>query len=168
MTRKTLLERLDGLVVWTGIPALSQRPPRRRPLRWPATLALMLAFGGATIAAVQGFTGKGYWIGYAALMAGFAIGNFTNIFGPLKSPASLVERVDEWDRSALAQAYLVTFGVFAVTVFVGLFAMLWAIAFAPTSLSAKSILILLILLMTILTTTPTAYASWRWRWDEND
>ncbi|MCP4028162.1 MAG: hypothetical protein GY736_17905 [Sphingomonas sp.] len=167
MTRKTLLERLDSLVGWTGIPALSQQPPRRRPLRWPATVALVLAFGGAIIATMQGVISNGYSIGYAALMVGFAIGNFTNIFGPLKPPASLVERVDEWDRSARAQAYLVTFGVFAATVFVGLFVMLWAIAFAPTSLSAKPILILLFLLMTILTTTPTAYASWRWRWDDD-
>lgn len=167
MTRKTLLERLDDLVGWTGIPALSQQPPRRRPLRWPATLALILAFGGAVIATVQGGASNGYWIGYAALMVGFSIGNFTNIFGPLKPPASLVERVDEWDRSARAQAYLVTFGVFAVTVFVGLFAMLWALAFAPASVSAKPVLILMFLLMTILTTTPTAYASWRWRWDDD-
>lgn len=166
MSRKTLLERLDDLVGWTGIPALSQQPPRRRPLRWPATLALVLAFGGAIIATAQGIASTGYWIGYAALMTGFAIGNFTNIFGPLKPPASLVERVDEWDRSVRSQAYLVTFGVFAVTVFVGLFAMLWALAFAPTSLSARPIVILLFLLMTILTTTPTAYASWRWRWDD--
>lgn len=156
MTRKTLLERLDDLVGWTGIPALSQQPPRRRPLRWPATIVLVLAFGGATIATVQGVTGNGYWIGYAALMTGFAIGNFTNIFEPLKPPASIIERVDEWDKSARKQAYLVTFGVLAATVFVGLFAMLWTLAFSPAALSAKSIFILLFLLMTILTTTPTA------------
>lgn len=167
MTRKTLLERLDDLVGWTGIPALSQQPPRRRQVRWPATVALVLAFGGAITATVQGFSSSGYWIGYAALMAGFSIGNFTSIFGPLKPPASLVERVDEWDRSARAQAYLVTFSVFAATAFVGLFAMLWTIAYVPNSLSAKPVLILLFLLMTILTTTPTAYASWRWRWDDD-
>lgn len=166
MTRKSPLERLDDLVFWTGIPALSQQPPRRRSLRWPATLALGLAFGGA-VTAIEA-TGKGYWIGYAALMAGFSIGNFTNIYGPLKPPASVIERIDEWDRSARSQAYLVTFGVFAATVFASLFALLWVVAFAPSSLSPKPIMILLFLLMTILTTMPTAYASWRWRWDDEN
>lgn len=167
MSRKTLLERLDDLVGWTGIPALSQRSPRRRPLRWPATLALVLAFGGAVVATALGIDSNGYWIGYAALITGFSIGNFTSIFGPLKPPASLFERVDEWDRSVRSQAYLVTFGVFAATVFVGLFAMMWAVAFGPISLSLRHISILPFLLMTILTTTPTAYASWRWRWDDD-
>ena len=167
MIRKTFLERLDDLVSWTGIPALSQYPPRRRPLRWPATLALVLAFGGAIAAMALGVNTKGYWIGYTVLMIGFSIGNFTNIFGPLKPPASLFERADEWDRSVRSQSYLVTFGVFAATVFLGLFAMMWAVALVPTSLSLRQFSILVFLLMTILTTTPTAYASWRWRWDDD-
>lgn len=167
MSRKTSLERLDELVCWTGIPALSQRPPRRRSLRWPATLALVLAFGGAITTMAIGATGKGYWIGYIVLMTGFAIGNFVSIFGPVKPPASLVERVDEWDRSVRSQAYLVTFGVFAVTVFAGLFAMLWNITIAPSTSSARQVLTLIFLLMAILTTTPTAYASWRWRWEDD-
>ncbi len=46
MTNQRFFARLDTMVEWTGIPALAKGTPKRRPLRWPATLALALAFGG--------------------------------------------------------------------------------------------------------------------------
>lgn len=164
MTRTTPLHRLDHLVRWTGIPALSENPPRRRPLRWPAASALVLAFGGAAGAAATGFAGRGYWLGYGALITGFTVANIVNIFGPLKPFGAFAERVDEWDRQIRSKAYLAAFALFALTTFVGLLTLLATVVYTPAATS-MAITVLMFLLMTVIAATPTAYASWRWRWD---
>ena len=167
MTGKTPLERLDDLVRWTGIPALSERSPRRRPLRWPATLALALAFAGFAIMAIAGFAGRLYFLGDAALMFGFAIGVFMKIFGPIKPYGTIIERVDEWDRAARSRAYLFTFAVFAVAALVGLMLILATVALTQSIAAvASAVMALFFVLMTIVSAAPTAYASWTWRWEE--
>ena len=167
MRRKTRLERLDDLVRWTGIPALSEQPPRRRPLRWPATLALTLALVGyATMAAVE-FAGRTSAIGNAALMVGFATGVFMKIFGPLKPYGTVIERVDEWDRAARARSYLFTFVAFAVTTLVGLMLILATLALTQSiEATGQAIMALFFLLMTIISAMPTAHASWKWQWHD--
>lgn len=166
MTRRTLAELLDDSVRWTGIPAMSERPVRRRPLRLPSTMALSLAGAGFATMAASGFAGRLAAIGYAILMIGFAIGVFVRIFGPLKHFGTVNEQVDELDRAVRARAYLVTFAVFAATTIVGLFAIMATLALGQSvETTGRATMALFFVLMTILSALPTAHASWSWRWE---
>lgn len=168
MTRKTLPARLDDLVRWTGIPAMTEQPVRRRPLRWPSTGSLVLAVGGFVQMASSGMIGRASWIGYAVLMLGFTLGNFMKIYGPLK-PFGSIERVDEWDRATRARSYLVTFAVFAATTFVGLAMLLWGVGLNwPVAAIGRGTMALFFLLATIAAALPTAHASWTTRWEPAD
>lgn len=168
MTRKTVPQRLDALVGWTGIPDLAQHPPRRRPLRWPATLALILAFGGVALSLTQGMRTPLAMAGYGLEMLGFAIASFVKILGPLK-PCGSAETADEWDRMVRARAYLWTFAVFGVTTMVALFLLMAGLAFDwPKRALMQGGAQTLFLLFTILSATPAAQASWAVRWHQDD
>lgn len=166
MTRRTLSERLDDLVRWTGIPALTEQPVRRRPLRWPSTMALVLAGTGFVVAmAHTGGTGRASAIGQAVLLCGFALGNVMKIHGPLK-PFGSIEHVDEWDQVTRARAYLFTFAAFAAVTFAGLAVLLAGGAMNwPTDAIGRGAMALFFLLATIAATLPTAHASWTVRWE---
>ncbi|WP_375395664.1 hypothetical protein [uncultured Sphingomonas sp.] len=138
MNHKTIPERLDDLVLWTGIPQrtpqISQRPVRRRPLRWPATIALALAIGGFATMVAGGFSGRAFWPSKAAMTIGFVIAVFVQIWGPLKPFGALNEQVDEWDRTVRARSYLVTFAAFAVVTMLGIGVLLQlAVLYPPAS-----------------------------------
>lgn len=170
MSDKTIPERLDDLVLWTGIPQLSQQPPRRRPLRWPATIALLLAVGGFATMATSNFSGHAYGASEAAMMIGFAIAAFVQIWGPLKPFGAFNEHADEWDRTVRARSYLVTFAAFAVVTMLGIGVLLQLVVLYPLAPTAieRGLDGLLFTLLTIGTATPTAYASWRWQWRDAD
>ena len=72
--RKTIPQRMDDLVAWTGIPAITQRHPRRRPLRWLSATAAGAAVVGFVASAATSFAGRATWIGYGVLLGGFVIG----------------------------------------------------------------------------------------------
>lgn len=167
MTNQGFFARLDTMVEWTGIPALAKGTPKRRPLHWPATLALALAFGGYgfSVVHVMGFPAAS--LGYGIEMLGFAIGCFVQIWGPLK-PFGGMERADEWDRAVRARAYLVTFAVFAVTTMIALALMMAALAFDyPREAVMQGGAQTLFLLFAILNAMPTAHASWSVRWQRD-
>lgn len=154
MTDKTPLQRLDALVGWTGIPALSQHPPRRRPLRWPATIALALAFAGIALSLSRGMQTPLALAGYGIEMLGFMLAMVVKIVGPLK-PYGGVEKADEWDRAVRARAYLSTFAVFAITTMLALFALMAGLALDwPKPALMQGAAQTLFLLFTILNATP--------------
>ena len=168
MTDKTTLQRLDALVGWTGIPALSQHPPRRRPLRWPATIALALAFAGIALSLSRGMQTPLALAGYGIEMLGFALAMVVKIVGPLK-PYGGTEKTDEWDRAVRARAYLWTFAVFAITTMLALFALMAGLALDwPKPALMQGAAQTLFLLFTILNATPAAQASWAVRWQQDD
>ncbi|WP_426255297.1 hypothetical protein [Sphingomonas sp. DC2300-3] len=168
MTDKTPLQRLDALVGWTGIPALSQHPPRRRPLRWPATIALALAFAGIALSLSRGMQTPLALAGYGIEMLGFALAMVVKIVGPLK-PYGGTEKTDEWDRAVRARAYLWTFAVFAITTMLALFALMAGLALDwPKPALMQGAAQTLFLLFTILNATPAAQASWAVRWQQDD
>lgn len=84
MPRKTLIEYLDAGARWTGIPAMAEGHPRRRPMRWLSMVALAMAMAG--FLATFGHTKS--WIGYAILMLGFGVGNFMPIWAPEPLPGT--------------------------------------------------------------------------------
>ncbi|MEJ8631325.1 hypothetical protein P0F65_18950 [Sphingomonas sp. I4] len=103
------------MVRWTEVPAFAQGKPRRRPLRGPGTLALVLAITGYTLVLASR---QHALLGYMILIFGFSAGNFMRIFGPLK-PFGGMERVDEWDEATRYRAIAFTYAVVSVTVPLG-------------------------------------------------
>ena len=100
---KPLLERLDAIANRTGIPQLSARHPKRRPLRGLAIVALLLGTAGMIVSLL----GQPLmWVGEAILMAGFALSVWLPIMGPIKPWLSTSEPVDERDEAVRANAYL--------------------------------------------------------------
>ncbi len=168
MTNQRLFDRLDAMVRWTGIPALAEGKPKRRQLRWPATVALVLAFGGYGYSMAHAMRWPAASLGYGIEMLGFATGCFVQIWGPLK-PFGSMERTDEWDRAVRARAYLVTFAVFAITTVAALTLMMGALAFdTPREAVMQGAAQTLFLLFAILNAGPTAHASWAVRWQRED
>ena len=160
MTR-SLLERLDNSVRWTGIPALAERGIRRRHRRWLPIVALALATGGLLLGL---FRPGLFWVGWAMLVAGMSIGNFLPSVGPLVPPLSL-ESVDERQRDQRRDAYLVAFATIGVVAILGLFALAGAAALRdwPRITLLKAMVALAFYLLALLTTVPTLHASWKTR-----
>jgi fatty acid desaturase len=167
--KKTLPQRMDDMVRWTGIPqGLTDPSRRRRPLRWLSTLAAGAALAGFIASAAAGFSGRAMWIGYTMLMAGFTIGTLVQVFGPLK-PFGSSERVDEFDKALRDRAYLFTFPIFALTTLLGVILLMFMII---TQWSRPALVMCLtdlaLLLVTVGSALPTAYASWAVEWHKDD
>ena len=167
--RKTIPQRMDDLVRWTGVPRRMTDPSRhRRPLRWLSTLAAGAALAGFIASAAAGFTGRAMWIGYSILMAGFTIGTLVQVFGPLK-PFGSSERVDEFDKALRDRAYLFTFPVFALTTALGIILLMFLMVTQwPRPALVICLADLALLLVTLGSALPTAYASWALQWPKDD
>lgn len=157
--RKSIAERLDDSVRWTGITA-DLKPPRRRALRWISSILLALGVTGFVMAFGQPRLG----LGYSILVMCFSLSTVLPIWGPIK-PWGTLERADEFDRALRARAFLVALSVLAVTAIVGLglivglsLAQDWTddtLRYAALNLGS--------LLVLIYTAVPTCYASWTLR-----
>ncbi|MFE8585702.1 hypothetical protein ACFX59_16570 [Sphingomonas sp. NCPPB 2930] len=166
MTNQRFFERLDAMVRWTGVPALAEGKPRRRPLRGPATLALVLAATGYAMVLAS----QRYWLaGYIILTFGMSVGNFMRIFGPLK-PWGSMERVDEWDEATRYRAVAFTYAIMSITAPLGLILLAacanlagWDMPRLSMALTATALF-----LMTLVSAMPTAHASWTVRWDKDE
>ncbi len=158
MSHKPLLERMDDAVRWTGIPALAGKAPRRRPLRWPSTIALLLAIAGFALAL---FRPDLWLVGYAPLVLSLAIAGFMPILGPLK-PWNGLELVDERDRTEQAKAYLAALGMvaFAAVIAILMIVGLSLVSNWPIWTMRLLLIDLLMLIITIFLAGPTCFASW--------
>jgi len=114
---KSLNQRLDDIANLTGIPALTSRPPRRRPLRGLAMIVLALGTVGLTIAL---FGGRVLLIGDGVLLLGFMLSAWLPLFGPIKPWMSYTERVDELDADIRAKAYLTALPIILLAAACGL------------------------------------------------
>ena len=168
MTDKTVLQRLDGLVSWTGVDALAQQPPRRRPMRWPTAIALTLAVGGYAVNLLCGLRSGTFAIGIGLQALAMASSGFIAGFGPLK-PFGSIERVDEWDRALRTRSYMMTFTTFVFATAAASVLLLAALAFdVPRDVILRGTLATIFLLEIIVMILPTAYASWTVRWQQDD
>ena len=166
MTNRRFFERLDAMVRWTGVPALAEGKQRRRPLRGPSTVALvMAAMGYAVVLASQRYA----YAGYIFLMLGMSVGNFMRIFGPLK-PWGSMERVDEWDEATRYRAIAFTYTIISVTVPLGLILLTACANLAGWDMPQLSMALVAtaFLFMTVVSAMPTAHASWTIRWQRVD
>ncbi|HWU74468.1 MAG TPA: hypothetical protein VN137_13360 [Sphingomonas sp.] len=159
MTSKPLTQRLDDIANLTGIPDLAKRPPRRRPLRGLALIALVL---GTTGMAITLFGGRVLLIGDGILLAGFVLSTWLPLMGPIKPWMSFTERVDELDTQIRAKAYLTALPVIlfcAVCGLVGLPILAWVRKRPPAEMVALGGFAAMYLLI-LWNAVPTLHASW--------
>ena len=157
---KPLMQRLDDVAKLTGIPDLARRPPRRRPLRGLALIALALGTVGMAVTLLGG---RVLLIGDGILLAGFVLSGWLPLMGPIKPWMSFNERVDELDADIRAKAYLTALPIIlfaAICALVGLPILAWfGQRSAPemVALGGFAAMYLLILWNAV----PTLHASWR-------
>lgn len=162
MTSKPLTQRLDDIAKLTGIPDLAKRPPRRRPLRGLALIALVLGTAGMAITLLGG---RVLLIGDGILLAGFVLSGWLPLMGPIKPWMSFTERVDELDTQIRAKAYLTALPVIllcAVCGLVGLPILAWVQQRPPAEMVALGGFAAMYLLI-LWNAVPTLHASWRWQ-----
>jgi len=156
---KPLTQRLDDIAKLTGIPDLAKRPPRRRPLRGLALIALALGTVGM---AVTLFGGRVLLIGDGILLAGFVLSGWLPLMGPIKPWMSFTEHVDELDAQIRAKAYLTALPVIlfaAVCGLVGLPVLAWVQQRPPAEMIALGGFAAMYLLI-LWNAVPTLHASW--------
>lgn len=122
---KSFNQRLDAVANATGIPQLTARRPKRRPLRGLAILSLVLGTAGMLVSLAGPVL---MWIGEAVLMIGFAVSGWLVFSGPIKPWLSGEEPVDERDEAVRANAYLAALPAImlaAIAALVGLPALGW-------------------------------------------
>ena len=107
-TGKSFAARMDDLAELTGIPQLTgklaQDQQRRRLLRWPSMVALMLATIGFGLTIIMP---DRIFLGTTLLWIGEGIALFLTWFGPVK-PWGATRGVDERDRALRRDAYFAT------------------------------------------------------------
>jgi hypothetical protein len=160
VTDKTLFQRLDDIANLTGIPRLTTRPPRRRPLRGLATIALSLGTIGMAITL---FGGRILLVGDGILLMGFVLSGWLPLMGPIKPWMSFTERVDELDTEIRAKAYLTALPIIllaAVCALVGLPVLAWLQHRPPAEMVALGGFAAMYLLI-LWNAIPTLRASWR-------
>ncbi len=154
----SLLERMDRLVLWSGIPRVLENRLRRRHLRWlPLVMMTFATVGLLTIL----LRPSSYWVGYAMLMVAYFIGNFVPMVGPVV-PLLANEDVDERERTSRRNALLVGFGTISAVAFVGLFVLiaLTVLQNWPLHTLLRAMMALAFYFLVIYATVPTLYASW--------
>jgi hypothetical protein len=157
---KSLLQRLDDMFLWTGLPQRipsESRAQRRYRLRWISIFILVTQTIGMAMLFI--FPQK-YGIDYMVLVTGNIGAGFLPMFGPLRAPFG--EPADERERNLRRDAYLVGFGSISVTAVFGLFALanLTIIQNWPSDRLFWVMIALMIYLCGLCTTVPTLYASW--------
>ncbi|HEX7851732.1 MAG TPA: hypothetical protein VF485_18520 [Sphingomonas sp.] len=157
---KSLNQRLDDVANLTGIPSLTRRPPRRRPMRGLAMIALALGTIGMAITL---FGGRILLVGDGILLMGFILSGWLPLMGPIKPWLSVSERVDELDTEIRAKAYLTALPIIllvAVCGLVGLPVLAWLQHRPPAEMVALGGFAAMYLLI-LWNAVPTLRASWQ-------
>ncbi len=119
--RKNLLQRMDGLIEWTGIPKLCRVNENKtvRRLKWmPAILILI-----ATVALMLAVAVPAYpWVGLIAMVFPQSLSAGIAQLGPMRPKNALVEDVDEREQAWRSRSNMFTYGAIALVAWIGLIA----------------------------------------------
>lgn len=151
---------LDRSVMWTGVPAMAAGTQRKRHLRWPPLIALVVASAGLLWCFMH--PGASNWIGYALIMSGFFIANLMPIWGPLRR---FTERADEFERQQRRDSLLVGLAAVAAAGFGGVWLTVGLLAMQawPAPVAQQALTALAFYMMALFSAVPTLHASWRTR-----
>jgi hypothetical protein len=168
---RSVSQRLDGLIAWTGIPRLAARRIKPRRQRWSSVLVIVLA----SLVLLFCWTTDSSWKMSIALglMGSFgAVAVAIREFGPLRTKA-LAETEDERENLWGSRSEMVGFAVVAIVAMIGVFGAALALLFfslrnmtvtGSTKIDALPIAIGLIgfgqYLLLLLMVVPTLHASW--------
>lgn len=169
--QKSLLQRLDGLLEWTGIPKRCRETDNKtvRRLKWmPAILILV-----ATVALMLTMAIPTYpWVGLIAMAVPQSLAVGIVQLGPMRPKNLLVEDVDEREQAWRSRSNMFSFGAIALVGWIGIMAiggfavwsglMGWSIPAPYSSLSVFGFWMITFAnyLVVLLTTLPTLHASW--------
>lgn len=160
---KTVPQRLDDMVEWTGIPAMQRRfeqgEGRRYRLRvWPMTV-ILIGTGGLLLGLIDS---DRYFLGQGLVSAAMLGGLWLPIFGPVK-PWNSPALVDEYDRRVRSDAYIFTLTIVASGALIALFGLGLRAELAewPRDALVRAMQITAFYLMTLLSCLPTLHASVR-------
>ena len=150
---------LDRLVIWTGIPKLTEQRIRRRPLK--VIPLILVAINTIVIASVFAYPTTTMWK-FFALDFCFMAGCLLQPFGPIKQAFNPNDFLDERDKEIKKNAYFFTY---TSTTFAAIICMIAMTATATLSTLKReqvlwSLLCILIYIVSLLTTLPTLHASW--------
>jgi len=165
MTRKTIPERLDDSVRWTGIPSAievfeRQDDSQRRHLRWVPLIPLIAYYVGAGLTL---FGERPQILGPLIAWGGFLGSALVPVFGPVKAWGSLT--LDEYDRDVRRRAFLFAYAactMFALAAFIGIAAMVGLESNEPWRV-IYALLLAPGAILTMQASLPTLYTSWRTR-----
>lgn len=162
---KTVPQRLDDMVEWTGIPAMQRRfergEGRRYRLRVLPIAVVIIGTGGLLMGL---FDPDRYSLGQGLVTMAMVPGLLLPVFGPVK-PWMDPSPVDEYDRRVRREAYLFTLSIVAAGALIALFGLgLRAqVAEWPRDTLVRAMQIAVLYLMTLLGSLPTLHASLKMR-----
>ena len=152
--RNRLIERMDQVAGWTGVPRLYDRGWRPRDLRWLPILPLLLGTGGIVL-----FIMQGRWapVGPFLVVAGYLIAMLLAVIGPIGARGG-----DDMPREIRRNAYLFSFGAISLLAIIGSFGLgsLLLIGYGSRGLFGEILLWSGFYLASLQWTLPTLHASW--------
>jgi hypothetical protein len=166
--RKSLLQRMDGLVGWTGFPRRIGLEPRMRRTKWAPFFALAWATAGL----VEPFLfprQATFGLSIIAMATAFAAG-FSQI-GPMR-PKKADEVADEREQLWRARSYMFAFAAISLVALLGLAALafyaMWSGLFGWTVKSPHAPMVIFSIwlfslaeyLLVLFGVLPTLHASW--------
>ncbi|MEI5688887.1 hypothetical protein [Sphingomonas kyungheensis] len=151
---------LDRSVMWTGVPAMAAGTQRKRHLRWPPVVALVLASGGLIWCVTN--PAHDVFIGSVLIIVGFSIANLMPIWGPLRR---FSERADEFERQQRRDSLLVGLTTVALAGFVGIWltVSLMAMQIWSAAVAQQELISFAFYMMALFGAVPTLHASWHTR-----
>jgi len=161
--KKNLLERMDDMVTWTGIPQLADSSTiRRRRLRWFPVVALLAATCG--MAVILATPGK-YWLGFMMVMLGVGISIFFPIVGPLKQSLNPHDDADEREKALRHDSYFFAFAVICGVAFLSTWILIGLTVWQdwPREMLLRAMMSFSFFIMVLFSAVPTLYASWKLR-----
>lgn len=166
--RKSLLQRMDGLVGWTGIPRFARQDTRMRRLKWTPILILLFATVGLLLPFILPYSPL--WM---SSFESFVISLSASVahIGPMRARTPMQES-DEREESWRTRSNLFAYGAIALVAWIGILTagivVLWSdLVRHPVLLSHQIpgfvgywLVTFACYLMVLFLTLPTLHASW--------
>jgi len=114
--RKSLLQRMDGLVGWTGIPRFARRETRMRRLKWTPILLLLFATAGLLLPVLTPI--PTVWMNTFQTFP-IVFGVLLSQVGPMRPRDPMLD-TDEREESWRTRSNLFAYGAVALVAWIGI------------------------------------------------